>query len=63
MWLWRRPEAAALITPLVWELSHTTRAALKKPQKQKILQLVNGVLCHKEVRDKEKRMKAAELEN
>ena len=29
LWLWRRPAAAAPITPLAWELPYATGAALK----------------------------------
>ena len=30
LWLWCRPEAAAPIQPLAWELPYTTGAAIKK---------------------------------
>ena len=35
-WLWHRPEAAALIRALAWELPYAAGAALKKlPKKEK----------------------------
>ena len=34
LWLWRRPEAVALIHPLAWELLYFEGAALKKQTKQ-----------------------------
>ena len=30
LWLWCRPEAAALIRPLTWELPYASDAAIKK---------------------------------
>ena len=35
LWLWHRPAAAALITPLALEPSHATGAALEKGKKTK----------------------------
>ena len=35
LWLWRRPEATALIQPLAWELPYAVGVALKKPKKKK----------------------------
>ena len=34
LWLWGRPEAAALIQPLTWELPYATGAALKSHKKK-----------------------------
>ena len=39
LWLWRKPEAAAPIGPLAWELPYATGVALKK-QKRKRKRLV-----------------------
>ena len=35
LWLWCRPEAAALIRPLAWELPYAVGAALKKAKRPK----------------------------
>ena len=35
LWLWRRPEATALIRPLAWELPYAAGAALKRKKKKK----------------------------
>ena len=35
LWLWHRPEAAAPIRPLAWELKHGTGMALKKKKRKK----------------------------
>ena len=35
LWLWHRPEAMALIQPLVWELPYATPEALKNERKKK----------------------------
>ena len=35
LWLWHRPEATALIWPLVWEPPYAMRAALGKAKRQK----------------------------
>ena len=35
LWLWRRPEATALIRPLAWEPSYATGVALEKTNKTK----------------------------
>ena len=43
LWLWRRPEATALIRPLAWESPYAAGAALEKRKKKKkeaVLQLV-----------------------
>jgi len=34
-WLWHRPEAAALIPPLAWELPYAAGVVLKRKQKTK----------------------------
>ena len=35
LWLWCRPEAAAPIQPLAWELPYTMGVALRRKQKTK----------------------------
>ena len=35
LWLWRRPAAAALISPLAWELPYAMGVPLKGPKKKK----------------------------
>ena len=35
LWLWYRPETAALIRPLAWEPSYAEGAALEKGKKKK----------------------------
>ena len=35
LWLWYRPAATALITPLVWEPPYATGEALEKTKKKK----------------------------
>ena len=35
LWLWCRPEAAALIQPLAWEPLYAVGAALKSKEKKK----------------------------
>ena len=35
LWLWYRPESAAPIRPLAWELPHALGVALKKKKKTK----------------------------
>ena len=35
LWLWRRPEATALIQPVVWELPYAVGVALKRPPPKK----------------------------
>ena len=35
LWLWRRPEAIALIGPLAWEPQYVEGAALEKAKRKK----------------------------
>ena len=35
LWLWRRPAATAVITPLAWEPPHASGVALEKAKKKK----------------------------
>ena len=35
LWLWRRPEAIALIRPLAWKPPYATGVALKRQKKKK----------------------------
>ena len=35
LWLWRRPEATALIRPLAWEPPYAAGVALEMPKKTK----------------------------
>ena len=35
LWLWRRPEATALIQPLTWEPPYASGMALEKTKKKK----------------------------
>ena len=35
LWLWRRPEATALIPPLAWEPPYATGAALARQKDKK----------------------------
>ena len=35
LWLWCRPAATVLITPLAWESPYAMGAALKRPKKKK----------------------------
>ena len=34
LWLWRRPDAIALIRPLAWEAPYAAGMALEKPKKK-----------------------------
>ena len=42
LWLWYRPEAAALIPPLAWEPPYASGAALKSKKKKKRLVVARG---------------------
>ena len=43
LWLWRRPEAVALIRPLALELPYAQGAALKKQKtKNKTISVISG---------------------
>lgn len=35
LWLWHRPEAAALIQPVAWELLYATDAAIKRKRRRR----------------------------
>ena len=35
LWLWRRPAATALISPLAWKPPYAVGVALKRPKKKK----------------------------
>ena len=35
LWLWRRPVATALISPLAWEHPYAVRVAQEMPKRQK----------------------------